>query len=101
MSNLSDIPPEFARPREQARRGWNETRSQLFEEYSEREERRRWVALDKVIAAAKDAQPNLKTDTAIQPNPDLIEFQKALERKGDKPNLFPSLESRIKHARDA
>ena len=81
MSNLSDILPEFARPREQARRGWNETRSQLVEKYSEREERYRLAELNKIIVAANDAQPNFKTDTANQPNSDLIEFQKTLERK--------------------
>lgn len=100
MSDLADILPEFARDRAATLRDLSEKRAKMFEEWSEEQRRQQLDAINKIIAAANDAQPGTTVENVAPANPDLAELQKALELRGVRQDPVPSLESQIRKAKD-
>lgn len=105
MSDLADILPDpsflgmtlFARDRAAVLRDLHEKQAAMFEEWAEQERQRELDRINKIIATANDVQ---KIESATPPTSDRAEFQKALERSGEMRHTLPSLESRVRNAKE-
>ncbi len=99
MSDLANILPEFAADRRRVELDLLERQADAFDKHVEEQTRRDLERIGKIIAESKDVSP-IAAKPEAPPSSDLAEMQKQIERNGITGAVTPSIENRIKNAKE-